>query len=327
MLGTRQPIVANDDADFERLNIPTVPGTDSAKSLAAIPIINNDRVFGGIQIENHERENAFGESEIRLLTTIAASLGTALENARLFDETQRLLKETEQRNAELAIINSVQNALAQNLDIQTIYDIVGDKIQEIFDAQSVMLVSYDKMEGFISAQYVWEKGERFYPTPSPISQLHQNLILNRKTLVFNENADSELTALGASVIEGTEPPLSAVFVPLLAGNRVFGMISLQNMDREQAFPESDVRLLETLASSMSVALENARLFNETQRLLKETESRAQELAIINSVGEAMSRQLDMQTITRTVGDKVREIFDADAASILLLEQENDPARL
>jgi GAF domain-containing protein len=46
-----------------------------------------------------------------------------------------------------------------------------------------------------------------------------------------------------------------------------------------------VRLLETLANSMSVALENARLFDETQRLLKETEQRAAELAIINSVQE------------------------------------------
>ena len=66
------------------------------------------------------------------MSTLAANLGTALENARLFDETQRLLKETEQRAAELAIINSVQAALAAELNIQGIYDTVGDKIREIF---------------------------------------------------------------------------------------------------------------------------------------------------------------------------------------------------
>ena len=57
-----------------------------------------------------------------------------------------------------------------------------------------------------------------------------------------------------------------------------GAISLQYLDRENAFGDSDVRLLSTLASSMSVSLENARLFDETQRLLKETEQRAAELA-------------------------------------------------
>ena len=44
-------------------------------------------------------------SDVRLLETLAASMSVALENARLFDETQRLLKETERRNAELAVIN------------------------------------------------------------------------------------------------------------------------------------------------------------------------------------------------------------------------------
>ena len=38
-----------------------------------------------------------------------------------------------------------------------------------------------------------------------------------------------------------------------------GVISLQNLDRENAFTEGDVRLLQTLANSMSVALENARM--------------------------------------------------------------------
>ena len=51
-------------------------------------------------------------------STVAASMGVALENARLFDETQRLFKESEQRAAELAIINSVQQALAAELNMQ-----------------------------------------------------------------------------------------------------------------------------------------------------------------------------------------------------------------
>ena len=111
-----------------------LPGTDQSKSMISVPIISSDRVLGDISLENYERENAYGESELRLLTTIAASLGTALENARLFDETQRLLKETEQRAEELAIINSVQEGLASKLDMQAIYDLVGDKIRDMFDS-------------------------------------------------------------------------------------------------------------------------------------------------------------------------------------------------
>ena len=71
------------------------------------------------------------------MTTIAASLSVAFENARLFDETKRLLTETDERAAELAIINEVQRGLAERLDMQAMYEVVGDKIQEIFDAQVV----------------------------------------------------------------------------------------------------------------------------------------------------------------------------------------------
>jgi hypothetical protein len=52
-------------------------------------------------------------------------MSVALENARLFDETQRLYKESEQRAAELAIINSVQEGLASKLEIDAIYRLGG----------------------------------------------------------------------------------------------------------------------------------------------------------------------------------------------------------
>ncbi len=67
-----------------------------------------------------------------------AARWAALENARLFDETQRLLKETEQRNAELAVINSIQQGLAAKLNFQAIVDLVGDKLREVFKTRDLI---------------------------------------------------------------------------------------------------------------------------------------------------------------------------------------------
>jgi transcriptional regulator with GAF, ATPase, and Fis domain len=75
---------------------------------------------------------------------------------------------------------------------------------------------------------------------------------------------------------------SAVYVPLIVGGEATGRISLQNIDREHAFSEADVRLLTTLAGSLSVALENARLFEETRQ-------RNAELALINDIKEGSPR--------------------------------------
>ncbi len=100
----------------------------------------------------------------------------------------------------------------------------------------------------------------------------------------------EFAKLGSLTIPGTSESKSALYVPLIVGEEARGVISLHDIDRENAFADSDVRLLTTVSNSMSVALENARLFDETQRLLKETEQRAAELAIINSVQEGPGLQ-------------------------------------
>ena len=117
-------------ATAAKLGSSTLPGTDTEKSGLWVPILVGDEVArAGRTAQIMDRENAFSDGDVRLLTTIANSLSVALENARLFDETQRLLKETEQRAAELAIINSVQEGLASKLEMQAIYDLVGEKIR------------------------------------------------------------------------------------------------------------------------------------------------------------------------------------------------------
>ena len=117
-----------------------------------------------------------------------------------------------------------------------------------------------------------------------------------------------------------------MFAPLILGGRVGGALSLQNVDREDAFSESDLRLVVTLASSLSVALENARLFDETQRLLAETNERAAELAIINSVQQSLAEKLDMQSMYELVGEKIHEIFDAQVVDIGLYHFEANLVR-
>ena len=108
---------------------------------------------GRISLQNLDRTNAFDEDDVRLLTTLAGSLSVALENARLVHETR-------QRNAELGLINSVQDALAGELELQAIYDAVGDRIQDVFDAQVVDIAIYDETSGLLEFTYTIERGER-----------------------------------------------------------------------------------------------------------------------------------------------------------------------
>jgi serine phosphatase RsbU (regulator of sigma subunit) len=229
-----------------------------------------------------------------------------------------------EREAELAIISSVQQALASQLDVQAIYNLVGDKIRDIFDSQVVMISTYDPQDETIVHRYAIERGEHIYaPGRYPIRGFRTQIVQTRQPLLVNTKVPEKAALLGQHTIPGTITPKSWLGVPMMVGDQVTGILSLQNVDRENAFNESHVRLLQTLAASMSVALENARLFDETQRLLSETKQRATELHIINSVQEQLARNLDRASIYELVGEKLNQFFQPADLSIMIYNPQTD----
>ncbi|HJS53601.1 MAG TPA: GAF domain-containing protein, partial [Chitinophagaceae bacterium] len=292
------------------------PGTEHPKSLLFVPLISGDKVKSYVSLQNVDKENAFNDADVRLLETLANSMSVALENARLFDETNRLLKETEQRTAELAVINSVQEGLAKELDIQGIYELVGDRLCSLFpDTQTLVIRTFDLENGIEHFHYAIEKGVRFPIDARPFNWSSKELIATKKPLDIRANYLETAKQHGGTGVTKGQPPKSAVFVPMVVGDTVKGSISLQNVDKENAFTDSDLRLLTTITNSMSVALENARLFDETNRLLKETEQRTAELAVINSVQEGLVREMNMQAIYDLVGNRICELFDTQTVLI------------
>jgi PAS domain S-box-containing protein len=312
ILDLGKPVLINEDVQrFLNKHRSTIQAGEMPKSFMAVPYKKKGSLKGGITIENMERENAFTQSDVKLMEAIANSMSVALENARLFDETN-------QRNAELAVINSVQEAMAKQTDIQAIYEAVGEKIKEIFQAQAVILGAFDHAAGLVHPHYFYEKGQRFFPDPFPFTGLIKHQISTRETVVINERFEAKVKEFGMVLPAGVFAK-SAIFVPLLAGNNVFGSISLQNIDRENAFSESDVRLLETLANSMAVALENARLFDESNRLLEESRKKEAELTTVNTVSQAVTSELEVDALIQLIGDQVRNIFKADIAYLALYD--------
>ncbi|HQS05695.1 MAG TPA: GAF domain-containing protein, partial [Daejeonella sp.] len=325
LIQTGQNILINENVGkaIAEFGLRVVPGTEMPKSLLFMPMKVGDRVTGYVSLQNIDQENAFSFSDVRLLSTLSNSMSVALQNAKLFDETTRLLKETEQQKAELGVINSVQEGLVREMDMKAIYELVGDRLCELFpDTQALVIRTFDHDTGLEYFQYAIEKRVRFSVDPRPIIWTNNIIITTKEPLLINDNFVEKAKKFGSEGVVKGEPPKSAVFVPMIVGDVVRGSVSLQNVDREHAFTDSDVRLLTTLTNSMSVALENARLFDETNRLLKETELRTAELAVINSVQEGLANELDMQAIYDLVGNKIRQVFNAQSVIIATLDEEN-----
>ncbi len=291
---------------------PGVLSGEPAKSVLFAPLFVSGAPNGVVSLQNLDREDAFSQSDMDLLSTIAASLSVALENARLIDETR-------QRAAELAIINSVQQGLAEQLEMQGMYDLVGDKIQEIFDAQVVDIAIYDERTNLVRFPYTIERGQRF-PDESMELVGFRRFVLETGRPMLVDDFQARAPEFGNPLVLTGEPPKSALYVPFDVSGETIGVISLQNLDREAAFSKSDLELLSTLVASLTVALENARLLDETRQ-------RNAELAIINGIQQGLAAELDMQAMYDLVGDKIQEIFDAQVVDIGIVRPDRRAAPL
>src|SRR4029077_19584153 len=117
--------------------------------------------------------------------------------------------------------------------------------------------------------------------PIEVMGFRKIALATREPVIVNEEIERRSAEADQPIVLAGEQPKSVLFVPLVVGDRATGVISVQNLDREHAFSDADVRLLATLAGSLSVALENARLFEETGQ-------RNAELAVITDVQRSLA---------------------------------------
>ncbi|MGZ3882383.1 MAG: GAF domain-containing protein, partial [Flavisolibacter sp.] len=323
---TQQTLIINDNlaGRMEEFSSTPIPGTQMEKSFMAVPIIVGNKALGMVSMSNYEKENAFSDSDVRLLQTVVSAMSVALENARLFDETTRLLKETEQRTAELAVINSVQEGLVREMNTQSIFEMVGDRICSLFpETQTMVIRTFDHEKGLEHWQYAIEKGVRLKNESQPLIWANKQLLVTKKPILINENYIETAKKYGSTGVSKGQPPKSAVFVPMIVGEEVKGSLSLQNVDKENAFSEADIRLLTTVTNSMSVAIENARLFDETTHLLAQAKQRASELGTVNNISKALASKLDADSLIKLVGDQLKDLFRANIVYLALLNKKTN----
>ncbi|MFN8411425.1 MAG: GAF domain-containing protein [Anaerolineales bacterium] len=308
ILKTRTPFVLNNTNDFIKVNIPLMPGTDQGKSIASVPIISSDRVLGMITIENYERENAFGESELRLLTTIAASLGTALENARLFDETQRLLKETENRASELSAIGTVTQALVAETELESMLQIIGSQIRDIFNADIAYLALYNPQTKLI--EFPYQHGDQFKSIPLG-EGMTSRIIQNGQPLLFNRNLDEQSSSLGINRMG--RKAKSYLGVPIKSGRETIGALSVQSTTQEGLFDENSLRLLNTIAANAGAAIHTAQLHAETQR-------RERENSALLDISRDISSSLEVATVLEGIATHAKNLLNGELSALFIPEE-------
>ncbi|MCL4562073.1 MAG: GAF domain-containing sensor histidine kinase [Chloroflexi bacterium] len=222
----------------------------------------------------------------------------------------------EQRSTELALINKVQEGLSSKLEMQAIYDLVGDSLRDTFNAQVVMISQYDPLTQRIFHHYAIERGQHLLiPGWHPIDSSRARIVHTGKPVLLPlEEVIELLDTEKMHIVPGTELPRSWLGVPILVGGEVKGVVSLQNLDKENAFTASDIHLLATLTNSMSLSLENARLLSDMQKRLAQ-------VAALQETSRAIVSTLDLNALLKLIIEQATTLLQAEGGILNLVDWE------
>jgi GAF domain-containing protein len=269
---------------------PYLPNT---RSEMALPLTSRGQVLGALSIQS-ELEDAFSPEDITALQTMADQLANAIENARLFEQT-------EIRAEELTVLNEMARGFSQSMVMDVLIENTFEFTGRLMDASNFYMVLYYPEEQFYEFKLFVEAGEKVSP-PMQRVRLGEGLtdwiIKNKLPVLIPGDAETYLEALGVEVRDRL--PKSWLGVPMLLGNEVTGVIAVQNYIQENIYNNHALDLLIAVSSQAAVAIDNARRFQATQTLARHEE-------ILRRVTTQVHSTSDPDVILRTA---VREVSDA-----------------
>jgi PAS domain S-box-containing protein len=286
--------VRSDDLAGDERYIESVPGM---KSGLYVPIKLSDHVIGVISIES-DKPDAFSVADERLVNTLVNQAASALENARLFDETR-------QRIMELTALHSTgQTLLASRLDPQQIYAEVHKAVLQTMPCDAFVIVLDDEERGDYHAVYFLDKGVRYPERRLPRGKgLSGRVISSGETLFIHDVV--ETPQVDATHFGSMELSRSILAVPLHRGDAIIGMLSTQSY-KPHVFGENQRVMLETIAAQLSSALDSTNLYQQTRARINELETLhtiSTSLRTIQTIDKTLSTLLDntLSTLETTAG--------------------------
>lgn len=288
----------------QRFSNPLLPDT---KSEMALPLMSRGKTIGAMSIQSTE-PNAFTKEDISIFQTMTDQVANALQNATLFNQTER--------NAhELNVLNKMSQILSAQLDVEDIINTIYQYVSQLMDTRYFFVALYQEEKELIEFPLVVENNVRGkLPPMEKGSGLTQHVIDSKESLIIKDNVEQIIKDLGLERIVEGEPAKSWLGVPMLLGEKVLGVISVQNTTRPRMFNEHHRELLISVAQQSAIAIQNAALFEQTERQLAN-------ISTIQEITSDLSAALTLTGVANTLLAHLSSAINIHTSSLFMIEEE------
>jgi GAF domain-containing protein/DNA-binding LacI/PurR family transcriptional regulator len=287
------------------LRNPHLPKT---KSEMALPLVSRGAVMGALTIQSVE-PNAFSQEDVAILQTMADQIATSIANARLFERTQTALLDTETL---LNISRMAGTTVEFEAYTKRVLDITLKSTGIEAGLFSIFNPETNQLE--ITAHQIPEALLVPLQENGLEGSLCDLVYKQKDSLIVPDLADNSpidttgLVELGFNAYQG---------VPLTTKGQVYGTLctfSQAKLHQE----ESSIALLQAIGQQVAVAIQNTRLFEQTQNALAETERQAKRLTALNQLSEKLGQIETLEEIYHISTSTLADMVQADRAGLALV---------
>ncbi len=270
-----------------------------------VPLLREGKAVGCLAILRGVK-GEFAAKEISLAQTFADQAVIAIENVRLFNETNEALEQQTAISEVLRVIS------ATTTDIEPVFDAIMDSARRLFGAPIAAVFRYDGKLLHLVGTRGWSDesiadAARFYPGPPNELMSSGRAILSGQTQTIVDTHDNAAYDATTAQVGQWRRMIAA---PMLKDGKALGVVSIAWPDPGPT-PKRQTDLLKTFADQAVIAIENVRLISETREALERQTATADILQVISrSVADA-------QPVFDAIVSSCQRLFSGMAVNLLL----------
>ncbi len=271
------------------------------RSVVAISLQAKEQAFGVLLLGTPDSRR-FTPAELRLLLALGHQIGMAVENSYLIQQTSR-------RSEELHVLNEIGRALSSTLHKEDLMQKVWEELRRLFDVENFYIAELDPLRDEILFDLEMIDGARKLKRARPTgNHITEYIIRTRQPVLIRDNYVAEVKKLG---VEPIRTKGCFCGVPLVAYDHAIGAMAVFS-DHEGTFDEGHLELLRVLASEASIAIENARLFNEER-------TKARHLSLLNTISRNAIATLNPDEMLAKITEQLETGLTYDHIGIGVLD--------
>ena len=274
------------------------------------PLLRAGTAIGTIGILRPE-VGAFEDKEVALLNTFADQAVIAIENVRLFRELEARNRDVsdalEQQTATAEVLASISGSMA---DTQPVFERIVKNLRQLFGTRFAVLqlLRGDMVEMPAVDGHGIEKLRERYPRPLDETTVGGRAMLSKQTVQFAPLLGNPATPPATVQFAQDFGFNSVIFTPMIHEGKVIGAIGAAHPE-PKPFDDRQIALIKTFADQAVIAIQNARLFNETKEALEQQTATAEILRVISN------SPTDIQPVLDAVAESAARLCGATDAII------------